>query len=217
MIVNKLIRLLCSLSTSTLICGASIANPLISLVPEVAKIHPPQNLFVDVVISGLQSGDTNALLGAFDLTVLFDPNVVTLLTIGSTLGTGLGDPANPLETLVGGDASAPGRFEFFEVSLLEASPTTCTFCIGPYLQDLQSDSFTLASLLFYSPEAPAGTLFTNFILPADAVVLSDAAGNAITDFRIANASVNIPEPAGGVLIATAMFALLVTRKKRLAR
>jgi len=205
-------RLLLCLSIFCTLAGTASASLVLSLRPDRLAIGPQQNVTVDVVISGLQSGGVNSLLGAFDLTLQFDPDVLQLLTVPSTLGTALGDPADPGQTLVGGDTSTPGLFRFFEVSFLEASLNSCVFCTGPYLENLQSDSFTLASLVFYAPGPYSGALFTTFMLVD--TLLSDAAGNEIDGVTIRNAGVRIPEPDGWVLLATAAFAAAAVGRRR---
>jgi hypothetical protein len=196
--MNKLMKLLVVLCIIVFMHGQASATPTLSLIPDFQKIHPPQNLLVDVVISGLQSGGTNTLLGAFDLTVQFDPNVLSLFTgAPSALGTGLGDPTDPSQTVIGANIPAPGTFNFFEVSLLEGSAATCIFCIGPYLEDLQGDTFSLATLAFFAPggSSPA---FTNILITDE--ILSDANGNAIENPTIRNASVAVPEPSSILLL-----------------
>jgi hypothetical protein len=130
--------------------GQAATIPIISLDPHSSVIKPGQNYYLDVNVSGLQSGGTNALLGAFTMDVHFDPNLLQFLPISSSFGSALGDIGLG-EALVGGSLTSPGIFNFFEVSLLEDSLGNCIFCIGPYLADLQSDSFNLATLAFYSP------------------------------------------------------------------
>ena len=203
--VKTLIAVLQIIFLITLLNGQAAATPTLSLIPNVPKIHPPQNLFVDIVISGLQSGATNTLLGAFDLTIQFNPNVLSLLTgAPSALGTGLGDPADPLQTVVGANIPAPGTFNFFEVSLLEGSASTCIFCSGPYLEDLQGDTFSLATLAFFAPGSSANPSFTN-ILITDAI-LGDANGDPISNPIIRNASVAVPEPSSFLLLMGGLVA-----------
>jgi hypothetical protein len=55
--------------------GQAVALPIISLVPDSTKIHSGENLFIDVNVSGLQSGGSNSLLGAFSMDVLFKPEL----------------------------------------------------------------------------------------------------------------------------------------------
>jgi hypothetical protein len=203
--VKTLMAVLQIIFLVALMSGQAAATPTLSLLPDFQKMHPPQNLFVDVVISGLQSGGTNTLLGAFDLTIQFDPNVLSLLTgAPSGLGTGLGNPTDPSETLVGANIPSPGTFNFFEVSLLEGSASTCIFCIGPYLEDLQGDTFSLATLAFFAPGSSANPSFTN-ILITDAV-LGDANGDPISNPIIRNASVAVPEPSSFLLLMGGLVA-----------
>lgn len=196
---------------------AASSAPVLSLVPSQGTVQPLSNLAINVMISGLQPpGGPNTLLGAFDLTLHYDPAVFAFLPIGSSLGTGLGDPSDPLQTAVGGDNSLPGEFRFFVVSLLEASATACTFCVGPYLQDLQSDSFLLARLLFYAPDPQTTAQSANFLLLRPEVRLSDAAGNPISDFGLSNTTVRIPEPPSAWLVAAALLGVLGLGRRRRA-
>ncbi len=190
---------------------STFATPIISLVPQFQKVHPLQNLNVDVVISGLQPGGTDSLLAAFDLTIHYNANYFVFLPANSALGTGLGDPADPSQTVIGGDNSTAGIFQFYEVSLLEPSASTCVFCTGPYLADLQSDTFSLASLTFYYPgPAPSQPSLANFIVQnAD---LSDPLGNPIP-FTTRNASVIVaPEPSDLAIFGSALLVLVTVKK-----
>jgi hypothetical protein len=210
--MNKLMKLLGVLCIIVFMHGQAGATVTLSLIPDVAKIHPPQNLLVDVVISGLQSGGTNTLLGAFDLTVQFDPNVLSLFTgAPSALGTGLGDPTDPSQTVIGANIPASGTFNFFEVSLLEGSAATCIFCIGPYLEDLQSDTFSLATLAFFSPGGSSSPAFTNILITDE--ILSDANGNAIENPIIRNAAVAVPEPSSILLLMGGLAVYGFVRRK----
>lgn len=200
------IRPLISIMAACVLAGSAWASTVVSLRANPVKIHPPENLYLDIVISGLQSGGTNVLLGAFDLTLTYDPGVLQLLLSGpSRLGTALGDATDPTQTIAGGDNSTPGVFRFFEISLLEASATNCTFCVEPYLEDLQGDSFLLATLAFYAP-GTLGATSTTFGL-AQGEVFGDAFGNAITDVAVQrHLTVVIPEPGALLLVATALLA-----------
>src|SRR5271166_1836951 len=201
--IKRLARMLCALCFLVLAGPPPTrAAPVITLVPMPTTINPPANLSIDVDISGLRSGGQNIILGAFDLTINFDPDVLEFLQIGSHFGTGLGDPGDPLQTAVGGDLS-PGSFRFFEVSLLDAST----------LEALQSDSFSLATLLFYAPGTSPRPPFTDLPLspacsasstPPGCSILSDADGNDINNFGIVNARVDIPEPSTILLLLVAL-------------
>ena len=67
----------------------------ISLDPRPPKVHPPQDVFVDLNISGLQPDNDYQLLAAVDLTVKYNPNVLSFLTFASSAGVALGDPVRP--------------------------------------------------------------------------------------------------------------------------
>ena len=206
-------QLLALFGAAAMIAGAA-ATPVLSLVPETDKVHPPENLYVDIVLSGLAHTDASSLLGAFDLTIHYSSASMIFQPIGSSLGSGLGDPTDPAQTLIGSNNDVPGVFRFFEVSLLEATSSGCQFCSGPYLEDLQNtDSLVLARLLFYSPGKVGD--FATFIAPRDEVVLSDANGVQITDFDIVNGMVRMPEPAGLMLVATALLAAAALRRRPL--
>jgi hypothetical protein len=201
--MNKFFRT-CCLIAAVLTSGTVLATPTLSLIPQSPHIHPLENLFVDVVVSGLQSGGTHALLGAFDLTVTYDPGIVQLILPTSNLGGGLGDPSDTSQTFISGDNSTPGIFRFLEVSLLEASASSCFFCTGPYLEELQGDSFTLARLMFYMPSTAPGAESIAFMFPIGSADLSDADGNQIANVLTNNASVAIPEPSTVLLVLAAL-------------
>ena len=207
--VKTLLAMLQMILVITLLSGRAAATPTLSLIPDFQRIQPQQNLFVNVVISGLQSGGTNTLLGAFDLTVQFDPNILQFLAPLSSVGTGLGDPTDPSQTVVGGNIPSADTVNFFEVSLLEGSASTCFFCIGPYLADLQSDTFTLATLAFYAPEGRSGR---SDISITDQT-LSDANGNPISNPTIHDASVVVPEPSSLLLLMGGLAAFGFVRRR----
>jgi len=205
------------LAANMLLVGAAWCAPVISLVPQVGAVLPLHNFYVDVVVSGLQSGGTNSLLGAFDLTLNYDPQIVQFLQIGSSLGVGLGDPDDTAHTFKGADASVPGSFRFYEVSLLEGSAANCFFCAGPYLEDLQNDSFLLAHMLFYST-GPLGPATGAAAFSLSSPLLADADGNAIGQVSTVGAVVNvIPEPSGPLLaLGALMGAMLAGGKRRIS-
>ena len=96
------------------------ASPVLSVDASLVS----HDLRVDIDIEGLQSGGMNTLLGAFDLTLNFDPIVVNFLPNSFVYGTRLGNPGDPLQTIVGDPVVSPGdngtaNLRFFEVSLLE--------------------------------------------------------------------------------------------------
>ncbi len=172
--------------------GPVSAIPILSLNSHTSSVIPGQNFFIDVNVSGLQSGGTNSLLGAFNMDILFDPSLLQFLPISSSFGSALGD-IDLGEAFLGGSLTSPGVFNFFEVSLLEDSSANCILCTGPYLEDLQGDSFNLATLAFYSPtDAIASGSTTTFSIAN--VLLSDVFGDEIFSVSTPSVTVNISEP-----------------------
>lgn len=184
--------------------GQAAALPIISLVPDNNKIHAGENLFVDVNVSGLQSGGSNSLLGAFSMDVLFNPQLQILPADSGvyTWGFGLGD-VDAGEAVVGGDISqiGSGRFSFYEVSLLDSIE----------LSALQSDSFRLATLAFYLPyghSLASGSI--NFSTAN--VVLSDDLGNELITGVNQGATVRVPEPPIALLFIIGILPFLFNKK-----
>lgn len=167
--------------------GQAVALPIISLVPDSTKIHSGENLFIDVNVSGLQSGGSNSLLGAFSLDVLFNPEL-QFLPAGSgsnTWGFGLGD-VGAGDAIFGGDISqiGSGLFSFYEVSLLDSIE----------LSALQGDSFRLATLAFYLPYGHTLASGSSINFSTENVVLSDDFGDELITGVNQGATVQVPEP-----------------------
>jgi hypothetical protein len=137
-----------------------------------------QTASVDVGISGIGHPPS---VGAFDLSVSFDPALV--LPTDVSFGALLGNPgASPPEALTDFMFS-PGVVEFAEVSLL--SPTE--------LDVLQTPAFSLATLSFTA--LGSGTAFFSF----SAGVVDDAFGNKLAV---------VSEPSPCLLLATGLLALV---------
>ena len=186
------------------------AAPVLTIVPHATHVQALQNLVVDVIVSGLHSGGTNLYLGAFDLTLSYDASAFQFLQANSSLGMALGDPTDPSQTAVAGDASTAGLLRFMEVSFLEESSSVCTFCTGPFLSDLQTtDSFKLATLAFYAPgQGGASSAAFGF----DAFQLIDGGGQAIGQVGTQGATVSLPEPGSLALAAVALGVLALRRR-----
>jgi len=214
--MKKISLLFVLISILVFTAGQAMATIMITLDPIPDKVHPLENLYVDINISGLQSGDVDTLLGAFSLDLLYDSDVLTPIISVSTPGSELGDVLLG-EAVWNIDYSVPGALWLAEVSLLEASSATCIFCFPPYLDALQSDSFTLATIAFFVHGAP-GVPVT--YLDTDHVVLSDADGFQVMDVRgniapVATpiASVRIPEPGTAILLTCGLIGMLKIRRK----
>ncbi len=189
------------------LCGQVFALPIISLVPDHNKIHAGENLFIDVNVSGLQSGGFSSLLGAFSMDVLFNPEL-QFLPAGSganTWGSGLGD-VDAGEAFVEGDISqiGSGLFSFNEVSLLVDSIE---------LSALQSDSFRLATLAFYLPYGNALPSGSSINFSTENVVLSDDFGNELATGVNQGATVQVPEPPMFLLMGFGLALVGYNRQK----
>lgn len=166
------------------------------------NVQAGQTYSEDVYITGLQAlGNGDSSLGAFSLDINFAPNLLQFQSI--TFGGGLGDiAAGEAISGITFPSSVGGLLSIYEVSLLEGSATNCSFCTGPYLDSLQSNSFVLATLSF-NGLATGAALFS-----ADNVVLGDANGNPI------------PEPgtfsllAIGIALLGWVYAMMDKRAKR---
>lgn len=183
------------------LCGQVFALPIISLVPDHSKIHAGENLFIDVRVSGLQSVDTNSLLGGFSMDLLFDPNL-NFLPISSSYGSGLGDPNDTNETLVSG-VLGTGVFSFDELSLLDSSA----------LDLLQSDSFSLATLAFYLPYQNSLQSGSSIVFSTNNVVLSDVGGNQMITGVNPSATVVVSEPPIFLLLLIGLVPLWIKKSQ----
>ena len=147
----------------------------------------------------------------------FDPGALSFQGYG--LGSFLGD-LGLVEALdfsladLGG-----GTVNLAEVSLLEPDAASCIFCIPPYLDEIQPDTFVLATLDFLVDTLPPGTSTDVFI---DTVyALGDGFGEPLSldstaDAVIRNpAAVSVPEPATLTLVGFVMAGIGFQRRKRL--
>ena len=153
---------------------------------------------VDVVISGLGDGEAPSL-GAFDIDIGYNP---TLPFSFYALGSYLGD----IDYFEADDLSlgnySLGVINISELSwLLGNASDDLNNLGGGYLDDIQTSSFTLATLTF------AQSLDTSS-LAISSYVLSDAYGESIT---------LVPEPATLFLLGTGLAGIGFLRKKRMNR
>ena len=185
---------------AALFCIYSIGSQAVPISASLQTFPTSGKASVFFDVSGL--GDHSApSLGAFDFNFTFDPNLMTLDQV--VFGGGLGSPDVTIFKNTGGvvapdqtgsgealtDASfvSSDEINVNAVSLLETDSATCIFCIEPFLDDLQPDSFGLVNLIFDSTELDSVKRF--FKDKQSGIVqvngLSDAFGNnlpATVDF-----------------------------------
>ena len=184
---------------------------MIKLDPNVQTVAVGASINLGLVIDGL-GNNTAPSLGTFDVTANFDSLFFSLT--GVTFGPSLGnpDPASN-ETAIISDISVAGLIGLFEVSLLEANAGNCIFCIPPYLEDLQTSSFTLATLTFkaLTPGAAVFGLSINSV--------GDAFGNPLNvDSEGASVSILpssiIPEPGEMSLFVLGLLSAGILGKRK---
>ncbi|MRV72014.1 PEP-CTERM sorting domain-containing protein [Duganella sp. FT92W] len=187
----------------------------ISLFPRTGlTVHRFDDVFIDVNLTGLRPAGLNRTLGAFEVDLLFDPNLFQKIdTPPAGWGMGLGGvPAG--EALASMVLTAPGILHLSAVSLLEASPAGCVFCTGPYLADLQADSFRLATvgLYAYNPNLPEGVTTVR----TSSAILGDGDGNRLPDVPDTMLQLSVPEPGTLALLPLGLACAAVIGKRRRA-
>lgn len=190
-----------------LLCLKAQAAPILFLSPAVQTAPWQSPVTVDLMISGLKSEDPAQVLGGFDVSLTFDPAYLSLASVD--FGPFLGGPGETFD-LVEEDLSSPAAsiVRLFSVSLLEVSDSACIFCTGPYLANLQGDSFALARLTF-DWRAPAPGVTT---IDFASATLADGFGAIIPIAALIPAQVQIPEPAAPALLGLGLFLLAWARR-----
>jgi hypothetical protein len=143
----------------------------LSIAPEVPSVQVGTEVTADVGFTGLQS----SLVGAYDLTIDYNPNLLAFNSV--TYGTYLDGPDNSIQLFT----SSPGSLEVVEVSLGSLS-TQSGYGALP-LFDITFDTLSAGtSALTFDPVANAGEL------------ISDQNGNNFTNFLTYDSSVTITAP-----------------------
>lgn len=128
-----------------LISSATVnAAIVLSLEPSSSLIDKGSSFTVNLVVSGLGNHAAPSL-SVFDVDVSYDASLFSLgpVSFSSVLGNvSLG------EASTGVDSSTAGTVNLSAFSLLEVNSGSCVLCTGPYLEDLQGSTLTLASLNF---------------------------------------------------------------------
>lgn len=185
---------------------------MLSLQPTVQSAVPTDNISLNLVISGLNANGPDSL-GDFDIDIGFDTSALSFQ--GYSLGVSLGDIGlSEAFDFSFGDLGG-GTVNLAEVSFLEADASSCVFCLGPYLDDIQSGSFILATLDFKVDSLAVGSSTTVFF---DTVfALGDGFGNplgidSLTNAAINNPGISVPEPTTLALMALGLIG--VARQRR---
>lgn len=183
--------LFCSMAVGAHAFGASV-----SLIPDSQTIGVGDTADFDLYISGLGSYETPSL-GAFNLDIMFDQNILAFEYLIFSPYLGDPDPSN-FKTDSSVDTTTPGAVGLYEVSFLPAFD----------LDLLQPASFTLASLTF----TMINLGFSDLIL--ENVVLSDSFGQEITGPMLQGAKVYpVPVPCTFLLLLGGLAGLAGLRKK----
>ena len=181
----------CVFVLSTLFATSANAV-LITLSPSSQEVGIFQSVSVDVFVSDLS--DTQAL-GAFDLELLFDPNIVTFNSI--TFGSGLG-------------------FSFQDTFSVNSGTQAVLESSLEFPSDLLA--FQLSDFLLFTVNF-VSTGFGETLVSLQNVILGDENGQEITDvsFNSANIRVSSPnlvnEPSHIALCLIALSFLAYRRKK----
>lgn len=189
--------------------AAAIPTITLATIPA-GTVRPNSPMLLDIWVAGMQDGGAQTLLGAFAMDIVFD-NRLSFLPGGSAFQGALGDVFDG-QAIVGIVPPLPGagRLSLYEVSLLEGRAADCIFCVAPYLEQLQSERFRLATLAFFVPSS-AGESTLRF--SADNIVLSDHAGAELAVGPTSPVVVSVDAPGTLALAALALAGLALRRRQ----
>lgn len=209
--INTRKTLLALLGLTIAVLTSSQANAVpvtFSLLPSSQTASTGTPVSLDLTISGLTAGGP-ASLGDFDVDIGYDTGA--LFFQGYTLGASLGDIGlgEALDFSLGDLGSS---INIAEQSLLDPDPSSGPSFFGPYLDDIQSDSFVLATLDFLVVDLAAGASTTVSVATVNAA--GDGFGLPLAvastqDAIIRNPSTQVPEPTVLALLAGGLISLRI--------
>jgi hypothetical protein len=186
---------------------------IISLSPASTTASAGDSVSLDLIIGGLGDFAPDSL-GDLDVDISYDLSVLTFdsYSLGGYLGDiFLGEALDLSFSDMGG-----GIINIAELSFLDADSTSGPSFFGPYLDDIQPDSFTLATLDFTVDFLLEGT---STIVAIDTInALGDGFGLGLdvegtNDAIIYNPTVNVPEPKLWTLLLIGLIGLGFSKRK----
>lgn len=207
--MKKLLNVVCGLVL--LISISPVGAVTLSLQPSSQIAAPTDIVTLDLVIDGLGDFAPDSL-GDFDINIAYDPSTLSFqsFNLGSFLGDiGLGEATD----FSSGDLG--GIINVAEVSLLEPDASTCTFCIPPFLDDIQPSSFSLATFQFMVAVLAPGDSTTVSI---DTVfALGDGFGLPLVLDATSDAVITaVPIPPAVWLFGSGLLGLIAIARKKAA-
>ncbi len=210
--MKKLLFAIGGLLTLGLVSQANAV--MLSLLPASQTASSGDTVSLDLVIDGL--GDFSASsLGDFDINISYDMAILSFqsYSLGSMLGDELLGEAIDFSL---GDIGS-GQVNIAELSLLDPDPFSGPSFIGPYLDDIQPGSFSLATLEFHVDSLVPGSLTTVSI--ASVNVLGDGFGlplilDSTSDAVIGSPIASVPEPSSLILMGLGLAGIGFIRKRK---
>ena len=186
--------LVCLIAILGFLHMGSVSAATLDFIPSISNVNENDAFDVDVVISDLGG----ALVGAFDISVDYDPAVLS--ATGVQFSGSLGD-ASFFETVSGSDISIAGTVSAFNISLL----------LDFELAALQpSGGFTILTLSFLADAIGTSALEFGFS------VISDDLGNVISTSNQTGQVNVVPLPGAVWLMITGLMGIGAMARKRAA-